>query len=120
MLGLRTVIYKVPNLAEARDWYAKAFEVEAYFDEPFYVGFSIAGYELGLQPEESAIKTRADNSVAYWGVDDVASTFERFLSIGAQVHEKHEDVGGGIIVATLKDPYGNVVGLIHNPHFKLP
>ena len=53
MLGLRTAIYKVDNLDEAKKWYTKAFETEPYFDEPFYVGFSIKGYELGLLPEES-------------------------------------------------------------------
>ena len=52
ILGLRTALYSVPDLAKARDWYAKAFGVQPYFDEPFYVGFSIGGYELGLDPDE--------------------------------------------------------------------
>ena len=52
ILGLRTTIYKVSDIGKARDQYAKAFETKAYFDEPYYVGFNIRGYELGLQPEE--------------------------------------------------------------------
>ena len=52
MLGLRTTIYKVSDLLKAKSWYAKAFETQPYFDEPFYVGFNIGGYELGLLPEE--------------------------------------------------------------------
>ena len=44
MLGLRTTIYKVDDLAKAKEWYAKAFETQPYFDEPFYVGFNIQGY----------------------------------------------------------------------------
>lgn len=52
ILGLRTTIYKSNELSKAKDWYAKAFQTKPYFDEPFYVGLDIAGYELGLQPEE--------------------------------------------------------------------
>ena len=51
MKGIRTVIYKQPDLAKAKQWYSKAFKTEPYFDEPFYVGFNIGGYELGLLPE---------------------------------------------------------------------
>ena len=51
ILGLRTVIYHVPDLPRAKEWYAKAFGVKPYFDEPFYVGFSVGGYELGLEGE---------------------------------------------------------------------
>ena len=53
MLGLRTTVYKVDNLNDAKAWYTKAFEVKPYFDEPYYVGFNIQGYELGLQEESS-------------------------------------------------------------------
>ena len=53
MLGLRTTIYKVADVKAATKWYAEAFRTAPYFDEPFYVGFNIAGYELGLQLEEN-------------------------------------------------------------------
>lgn len=53
ILGLRTAIYHVPDLARAKAWYAEAFGVAPYFDEPFYVGFSVGGYELGLDPDVS-------------------------------------------------------------------
>ena len=57
-LGLRTCIYPVPDLAAAKAWYARAFGVEPYFDEPFYVGFEIGGYELGLIPAQEALAAR--------------------------------------------------------------
>ena len=53
-LGLRTVVYHVPDLARAKAWYEAAFEVKPYFDEPFYVGFNIGGFELGLDPDPDA------------------------------------------------------------------
>lgn len=116
--GLRTTIYKVTDISKAKEWYAKAFQTEPYFDEPFYVGFNIEGYELGLQPEEQS-SPKSDNVVSYWGVDDVTSEFNRLIELGGIANENPQDVGGGIIVATLKDPWNNVIGLIYNPHFKL-
>ena len=56
--GLRTAIYKVGNIIEAKEWYSIVFKTKPYFDEPFYVGFNIAGYELGLQPEEDQSITK--------------------------------------------------------------
>ncbi|MBX2915639.1 MAG: VOC family protein [Cyclobacteriaceae bacterium] len=118
MQGLRTTIYKVPDLAAAKDWYTHVFQVKPYFDEPFYVGFNIKGYELGLLPEEG-YSTKADNVLSYWGVDKIEEAFERILSLGATVHEAPTNVGGEIVVATLYDPWKNVIGLIYNPEFRV-
>lgn len=116
MLGLRTAIYKVPDLDAAKAWYASAFQTEPYFDEPFYVGFNVAGYELGLMPDAGVM---GDNLLTYWGVEDVQAEFDRLLSLGATAHEAPQNVGGPIIVSTVKDPWGNVIGLIYNPEFSL-
>ena len=117
ILGLRTVGYKVSNLAEATAWYTKAFNTEPYFNEPFYVGFNIAGYELGLMPDES---TAGDSVVTYWGVGNIEQEYNKFIHLGATVHETPQNVGGEIVTASVKDPWGNIIGLIYNPHFKLP
>lgn len=119
ILGLRTVIYKVGNIAEAKLWYAHLFQTEPYFDEAYYVGFNIGGYELGLQPEESPAIEKPESVIAYWGVDDIDSEYERMLIQGATLHEKPQNVGGDIMVASVKDPWGNCIGLIYNPEFKL-
>lgn len=120
MLGLRTTIYKVTDLQKAIDWYSKAFNTEPYFNEPFYVGFNIAGYELGLMPEEASEKEKTANVLSYWGVEDIQAEYNRFLDLGAQEFEKPQNVGGELMVAAVKDPWNNVVGLIFNPYFKLP
>ena len=119
ILGLRTTIYKVGDIEKARDWYAKAFETKAYFDEPYYVGFNIGGYELGLQPEEGTKGEKIESVVSYWGVDKIQEVYNRLISLGATENEKPYNVGGEIMTATLKDPFGNVIGLIYNPYFKL-
>lgn len=119
ILGLRTTIYKVGDINQAKEWYAKAFATEPYFDEPFYVGFSIGGYELGLQPEDNPTTDKVETVVSYWGVDDIVETYNTFISLGATENEAPYNVGGDLMTATVKDPFGNVIGLIYNPHFKL-
>jgi predicted enzyme related to lactoylglutathione lyase len=119
ILGLRTVSYKVGDIAKAKEWYAKTFQTEPYFVESFYVGFNIGGYELGLQPDENLPTEKAESVVAFWGVTDIENEYNRFLESGAVEHEKPTHVGGEIIIASVKDPWGNIIGLIYNPEFRI-
>ena len=119
ILGLRTTIYSVGDINKAKVWYSQAFLTEPYFDEPFYVGYNIAGYELGLQPEDNPTTEKIESVIAYWGVGDINEEFKRFLDLGAMEHQAPQNVGGGIIVATVKDPWGNIIGLIYNPDFRI-
>jgi len=118
-LGLRTAIYHVGDIETAKTWYTLILGFGPYFDEPFYVGFNVGGYELGLHPSEGKTTDKTEGVVAYWGVDDAGAALERLLEQGATGHEDLQDVGGGIKVATVKDPFGNVFGVIENPNFKL-
>lgn len=118
ILGLRTTIYKVSDIIVARDWYTKAFGTAPYFDEPFYVGFNICGYELGLQPSDS-IAEKTESVVSYWGVEDIDKVYQNFLELGATAHEAPTNRGGELSTAEVKDPFGNIIGLIFNPYFSL-
>jgi predicted enzyme related to lactoylglutathione lyase len=117
VLGLRTVIYHVSDLKRAKEWYSSVFGVTPYFDEPFYVGFNIGGYELGLDPDVKAATPGPGGSVAYWGVANADAAVAHFKKAGATIRSAVQDVGEGIRVATVADPFGNTVGLIENPHF---
>jgi catechol 2,3-dioxygenase-like lactoylglutathione lyase family enzyme len=110
-LGLRTVIYPAPDLAASKAWYAALLGVEPYFDEPFYVGFDVGGYELGLHPETDFAET-------YWGVEDIEAAHAALLAAGATERSPVSDVGEGIRVATVLEPSGAVLGIIQNPHFQ--
>jgi predicted enzyme related to lactoylglutathione lyase len=114
--GLRTAIYPTPDLARGKEWYRQVLEREPYFDQPFYVGFSVGGFELGLIPDA---KPGADGAQVYWGVSDAAVELARLTALGAEIHEPIQDVGGGIKIALVRDPFGNAFGIIENPHFKL-
>lgn len=114
-LGLRTVIYPAPDLAAAREWWTAILGIEPYFDEPFFVGFSPGGYELGLNPGADP----ANGAVAYWGVPDADAAYAQLLAAGATALEPVEDVGDGIRLGTVRDPVGSIVGVIENPVFEL-
>jgi predicted enzyme related to lactoylglutathione lyase len=112
--GLRTVIYPVTQLNEATDWYRRVLDKAPYFEQPFYVGFEVGGFELGLVPDGVPGSAGA---TAYWGTPDAAAELARLASLGATVESPLADVGDGIRVATVRDPYGNLFGIIENPHF---
>ncbi len=115
LLGLRTAIYAAPDLEQAKIWYTTFLGVAPYFDEPFYVGFNVGGYELGLDPHATPAQ---GTPITYWGVADIEVIWQTLLDQGATALENPQDVGGGIQVATVKDPFGNTLGIIQNPHFR--
>ncbi len=112
--GLRTVIYPVTDLAKGKAWYTKVLGIDPYFDEPFYVGYSVGGFELGLIPDGVP---GPQGALAYWGVSDANAELARLEGLKATVRERVKDVGGGIKVASIADPFGNVFGIIENPAF---
>ena len=116
LLGLRTAVYAAPDLDQAKTWYTTFLGVTPYFDEPFYVGFNVGGYELALDPTATPAQ---GTPVTYWGVADLQAVYEALLRQGAIMLEEPQNVGGDIEVATVKDPFGNTLGLIQNPHFKV-
>ncbi len=115
ILGLRTIIYPVSDLESGKRWYSQVLGIDPYFDQPFYVGYSVGGFELGLIPDG---EPGTAGPVTYWGVEDAAAALERLVALGGSVHEPLNEVGEGIRVASVKDPFGNVFGIIQNPHFK--
>lgn len=112
--GLRTAIYPVNDLEKGKKWYGEVLGAPPYFDEPFYVGFSVGGFELGLIPDG---QPATDGVQVYWGVEDIAAELKRLSGLGAKVIEPVKDVGGGIMVAGVRDPFGNAFRIIENPNF---
>ena len=113
--GLRTVIYPAPDLDRAKAWWTDFLGHGPYFDEPFYVGYEVAGYELGLLPTADP----GDGALTYWGVADVAAAVDAATAAGATEHTPAAEVGDGIVTATVRTPAGVILGLIYNPHFSL-
>ena len=118
-LGLRTAAYQVKELDKAKAWYGKVLGLQPYFDQPFYVGFNVGGFELGLVPDSGAGLKRTPSGIAYWGVDDAQSAYKRLIDLGATGQDPIKDVGDGILIGAVHDPFGNTLGVIQNPNFKI-
>jgi predicted enzyme related to lactoylglutathione lyase len=110
--SIRTAIYQVPDLAKAKAFYTPALGREPYFDQPFYVGYDVDGFELGLDPDISTRKPGSGGVVAYWRVDDIHASLTHLILLGATTVEAPHDVGEKIQVAIASDPFGNPLGLI--------
>ena len=117
ILGLRTCIFHVlpEQLERAKAWYTSVLGQGPYFDQPFYVGFNVGGFELGLDPNGG--NPGPGGTVVYWGTLDIVEEVKRIIALGAIEVNAIQEVGGGIQVAVVADPFGNQFGLIQNPHF---
>ena len=121
--GFTTISYWAADLEAAKRWYAELLGIEPYFQRPGYFEFRIGDYqhELGLidskyAPFDTSV-TGPAGAVMFWHVDDVNATFDRLLSMGAKQLEAPLDGGEGYITASVVDPFGNILGIMYNPHY---
>ncbi len=108
--GIRTLVYPVNDIARAKTLYRKLLGVEPYVDEAYYVGFRVGDQEIGLDPNGHKA-----GMTGYWHVDDVKKILQSLLDAGAQLQQDVKDVGGGKLIASVKDPDGNIIGLLQSP-----
>ena len=113
ILGLRTVIYPSLDLAASTQWFTDLLGFGPYFDQPFYVGFNVGGYELGIDPNADP----ALGAQSYWGVTDIAAAWSDLIAAGARPNSEIVETGDDIKVASVLEPGGTFLGLIENPHF---
>ncbi len=110
---LRTIIYPVTNLARAKTLYGTLLGSEPSTDEAYYVGFKIGDQDIGLLPNGHS--QGMTGPVGYWHVDDIQESLRQLLDAGAEAQRAVSDVGGGRLVASVKDADGNITGLIQDP-----
>jgi predicted enzyme related to lactoylglutathione lyase len=110
--GIKTVLHPVSDLAKAKAVYTALLGVPPQSDSSYYVGFEAAGQQIGLVPSRGS--KGMTSPVAFWHVADIEAKLAEVTAAGATVNEPAHDVGGGRLVATVRDPDGNVLGLIQD------
>jgi predicted enzyme related to lactoylglutathione lyase len=120
--GLATVSFWAADHAAAKKWYTEFLGVEPYFERSGYFEFRIGDYqhELGVIDSRFAPAgsvTGPGGAIVYWHVDDLTATLEKLLSMGATEHAAPTERGAGFITASVIDPFGNILGIMHNPHY---
>lgn len=125
--GLTTVSFWADDVIAARNWYAELLGLQPYFERPdstnpAYIEFRLGDYqhELGIINRQYAPKETTagpGGAVVYWHVDDVAKTLEKVKAMGATEHEPLTPREAGFVTASVIDPFGNILGLMYNPHY---
>ena len=125
--GFATISYWADDVEAAKNWYAELLGIQPYFirpeeGPPAYVEFRVGDYqdELGIIDRRYAPQGATGDpggAVMHWHVDDVAATFERLLSMGAKEYQPITPREAGWITASVVDPFGNVLGIVYNPHY---
>jgi predicted enzyme related to lactoylglutathione lyase len=125
--GFATISYWADDVAAARDWYSELLGIEPYFvrpeqGPPAYVEFRVGDYqdELGIIDRRYAPPGTAEGpggAVMHWHVDDVPAAFDRLLSLGAREYQPITPREAGWVTASVVDPFGNVLGVVYNPHW---
>ena len=105
--GIRTVVYPVKNIEKAKTLFRELLGAEPYADAPYYVGFKVGNQDIGLDPNG-----HKEGMTAYYHVDDIQKSLQSLLDAGAQQVQEIKDVGGGRLIASVKDENGNIIGLI--------
>jgi predicted enzyme related to lactoylglutathione lyase len=111
--GMQTVIYPVRDLERGKAIFQALLGVEPGMDAPYYVGFEVAGQDIGLDPHGHS--KGMTGPVSYWHVDDITTSLQQLLDAGAELQQAVSDVGGGKLVASVRDADGNGIGLIQSP-----
>ena len=123
--GMATVNYFAADLPAAGRWYTELLGVEPYFEVPGrYLEFRIGDYqhELGLinsnyLPARTSTDPAPGREILYWHVDDLQESLARLLSMGAHEHQPVTERGHGFVTASVIDPFGNILGIMTNPHY---
>jgi len=119
--GLATISFYAADHEAAKKWYTEFLGIEPYFNVPGYSEFRVGDYqhELGIIDSafapDGAIKTPA-GAIAYWHVDDLETTLDKLISIGATAYQPITNYGS-FVTASVIDPFGNILGIMTNPHY---
>jgi predicted enzyme related to lactoylglutathione lyase len=121
--GLSTVSFFAADLVAAKKWYTDFLGIEPYFERPGYCEFRLGDYQHELGVIDSKYVPGTDSSagragvIVYWHVDDVNAILERAMALGAKQLEAPQDRGHGFVTASVVDPFGNILGIMYNPHY---
>ena len=111
--GISLFVYPVKDIAQAKTLYSKLLGVEPYVDGAYYVGFRVGAQEIGLDP--NGHNKGMTGPIGYWHVNDIQKSLQLLLEAGAHVQQEVQDVGGGRLIAWVKDADGNITGLLQDP-----
>jgi hypothetical protein len=110
MNKISLIVYSAKELASTKQIFSKFLGVEPYVNEPYYVGYRVGGLEIGLDPNAQNV-----GPITYMDVEDIKSSLQEIITLGAVSQQDVKDVANGLLVASVKDKDGNILGFRQNP-----
>jgi predicted enzyme related to lactoylglutathione lyase len=104
--GVKTIIYPVSDPARGKAMFSSLLGIEPYVDQPYYIGYKVGDQDIGLDPNG-----HRHGATPYFEVEDIDAALKGLVDAGAEVQQEPHDVGGGLLIAVLKDGDGNIIGL---------
>ena len=111
--GIKTIIYPVKDLERAKKTFNELLGIKPYADAPYYVGYRIGDQEIGLDPNGN--HQGLTGPIGYYHVSDIKQSLQSLVDAGSKVIQEVKDVGGGRLIASVRAPEGNIIGLLQNP-----
>ena len=120
--GFATISFFADDLDAAGRWYADLLGIEPYFQ----VGDGYLEFRIGDSEDELGIIATKyagpgaggpAGSITYWHVDDLGAAVRWLLDAGATEHLPITERGHGFVTASVVDPFGNLLGVMTNPHY---
>ncbi len=112
MKNVSLIVYSATDMDAAKRFFRELNGGDPYADTPHYVGYKCGDMEIGLVPRAPQMGSEA---LAYWTVDDIAESLKALVAAGGTVVQDVKDVAYGLLVASIKDPNGSIVGLRQFP-----
>ena len=113
--GISLAVYPVQDLAKAKALFSQFLGVQPYVDGAYYVGFRVGDQEVGLDPNAHRSGNGHAGPIGYRMVENIQQALQALVDAGAQVQQDIKDVGGGLLIAQVKDADGNLLGLRQKP-----
>ncbi len=112
MNDVSLIVYPASDMAKAKQFFRALVGADPYADTPYYVGYKSGDIEIGLVPNAGKMEP---NGLAYWTVGDIAASVKTLVDAGGAIVQDVVDVSNGLLVASVREPNGSVVGLRQFP-----
>ena len=107
---MHLIVHPAPDLDAAKRLFGTLLGAEPYADTAYYVGYRIGDLEIGLDPHGQGA-----GPIAYWAVADIRARLDELVAAGALIAQDVRDVGGGMLIAQVRDAAGSTIGLRQSP-----
>ncbi|MFI5263555.1 MAG: VOC family protein [Candidatus Kapaibacterium sp.] len=107
-----SIVFFVRELRRTAAWYGDLLGIAPYRDDADFIGFHLEMVDLGFHCLDEKAGLPSASQISYWQVGNLDETVKEFINKGATLYRKPITIPEGGRVAQMRDPFGNVIGLM--------